>query len=109
MLLSNLFAAEEYAKKRFKNSLVFFAEKSGGIDLNLIADDLLSKARELMSELSQTLIILFATNLMTGCLILPNSLLRAMKIHRPNSESKNVLCSMWKESHTGPLIRSRKP
>jgi hypothetical protein len=29
---------------------LFFAEKSGGIDLNLIADDLLSKARELMSE-----------------------------------------------------------
>jgi hypothetical protein len=32
-----------------KNSLVFCRE-SGGIDLNLIADDLLSKARELMSE-----------------------------------------------------------
>jgi hypothetical protein len=29
---------------------LFFAEKSGGIDLNLIADDLLSKAEELMSE-----------------------------------------------------------
>jgi hypothetical protein len=39
---------------------LFFAEKSGGIDLNLIADDLLSKARELMSEAQSDLIILFA-------------------------------------------------
>jgi hypothetical protein len=43
------FAAEEYAKRPIKkNSLVL--PKSGGIDLDLIADDLLSKARELMSE-----------------------------------------------------------
>jgi uncharacterized membrane-anchored protein YjiN (DUF445 family) len=52
LLLSKLeFAAEEYAKKGLlKKTALFFAEKSGGIDLDLIADDLLSKARELMSE-----------------------------------------------------------
>lgn len=52
LLLSKLeIAAEEYAKKGFlKKTVLFFAEKSGGIDLNLIADDLLSKAEELMSE-----------------------------------------------------------
>jgi hypothetical protein len=36
-------------KGLLKNSLVFCREKRR-IDLNLIADDLLSKARELMSE-----------------------------------------------------------
>jgi hypothetical protein len=34
------FAAEEYAKKSPKKNSFFFAEKSGGIDLDLIADDL---------------------------------------------------------------------
>jgi uncharacterized membrane-anchored protein YjiN (DUF445 family) len=52
LLLSKLAtAAEEYAKKGLvKKTALFFAEKSGGIDLNLIADDLLSKAKELLSE-----------------------------------------------------------
>jgi uncharacterized membrane-anchored protein YjiN (DUF445 family) len=52
LLLSKLeIAAEEYAKKGLlKKTALFFAEKSGGIDLNLIADDLLLKAKELMSE-----------------------------------------------------------
>jgi uncharacterized membrane-anchored protein YjiN (DUF445 family) len=36
-------------KGLLKKTALFFAEKSG-IDLDLIADDLLSKARELMSE-----------------------------------------------------------
>lgn len=52
LLLSKLeIAAEEYAKKGFlKKTVLFFAEKSGGIDLSLIADDLLSKAEELILE-----------------------------------------------------------
>jgi uncharacterized membrane-anchored protein YjiN (DUF445 family) len=52
LLLSKLeFATKEYGKKGLlKKTALFFAEKSGGIDLDLIADDLLSKARELMSE-----------------------------------------------------------
>jgi uncharacterized membrane-anchored protein YjiN (DUF445 family) len=52
LLLAKLeIVAEEYANKGFlKKTVLFFAEKSGGIDLNLIADDLLSKAEELMSE-----------------------------------------------------------
>lgn len=52
LLLAKLeIAAEEYAKKGLlKKTALFFAEKSGGIDLNLIADDLLIKAKELMAE-----------------------------------------------------------
>lgn len=44
-------AAEEYSEKGFfKKTALFLAEKSGGIDLNLIANDLLLKAKELMSD-----------------------------------------------------------
>jgi uncharacterized membrane-anchored protein YjiN (DUF445 family) len=52
LLLSKLeVAAEEYAKKGFlKKTVLFLAEKTGGIDLDLIADDLLEKAQELMND-----------------------------------------------------------
>ena len=52
LLLSKLTdAADEYSEKGFlKKTALFLAEKSGGIDLNLIADELLAKAKELMSE-----------------------------------------------------------
>lgn len=52
LLLSKLkFASEEYAKKGFlKKTVLFLAEKTGGIDLDIIADDLLDKAKELMTE-----------------------------------------------------------
>lgn len=52
LLLSKLeVAAEEYAKKGLlKKTVLFLAEKTGGIDLDLIADDLLEKAQELMAE-----------------------------------------------------------
>ncbi|NRS88107.1 uncharacterized membrane-anchored protein YjiN (DUF445 family) [Flavobacterium sp. 7E] len=44
-------AADEYSDKGFfKKATLFIAEKSGGIDLNLIADELLDKAKELISE-----------------------------------------------------------
>jgi hypothetical protein len=71
-LLSKLeFAAEEY-KRPIKKTALFFAEKSGGIDLDLIADDLLSKARERCQKLSLIPIILL-TNLTSGCLISPTT------------------------------------
>jgi hypothetical protein len=57
----NLSLQPKNMPKGLLKKTAFFAEKSGGIDLDLIADDLLSKARELM--LSLILIILFATNL----------------------------------------------
>lgn len=52
LLLSKLaVAAKEYAKKGLlKKTVLFLAEKTGGIDLDLIADDLLEKAQELMDE-----------------------------------------------------------
>lgn len=52
MLLSKLeVAAKEYAKKGLlKKTVLFLAEKTGGIDLDLIADDLLEKAQELMAD-----------------------------------------------------------
>ena len=52
MLLSKLeIAAKEYAKKGLlKKATLFFAEKTGGIDLELIATELLQKAQELMAE-----------------------------------------------------------
>lgn len=44
-------AADEYSDKGFfKKATLFIAEKSGGIDLNIIADELLDKAKELISE-----------------------------------------------------------
>lgn len=44
-------AADEYSDKGFfKKATLFIAEKSGGIDLNLIAEELLDKAKELISE-----------------------------------------------------------
>jgi hypothetical protein len=52
------FAAEEYAKRPIKKTACFLPRKRR-IDLNLIADDLLSKARELMSEAQSLSIILF--------------------------------------------------
>ena len=52
LLLSKLKdAADEYSDKGFlKKTALFLAEKSGGIDLDLIADELLTKAKELISE-----------------------------------------------------------
>ena len=52
LLLTKLaVAAKAYAEKGFlKKTVLFLAEKTGGIDLELIADDLLEKAKELMTE-----------------------------------------------------------
>lgn len=52
VLLSKLKeAADEYSDKGFfKKTALFLAEKSGGIDLSLIADELLFKAKELIFE-----------------------------------------------------------
>lgn len=52
LLLSKLeIVAEDYAKKGFlKKTALFLAEKTGSINLEVIADELLDKARELLSE-----------------------------------------------------------
>ncbi len=52
LLLSKLeIAADDYAKKGIlKKTALFFAEKTGSIDLEVIAEELLDKAQELMAE-----------------------------------------------------------
>jgi hypothetical protein len=68
---------------------LFFCEKSG-IDLDLIADDLLSKARELMSEAQSDPNHPIRNKFDVWMLDFAQQLTLAMKIHKPNSESKRA-------------------
>jgi hypothetical protein len=62
-----------------------------------------SKARELMSEAQSDPNHPIPTNLTSGCLISPNNLRLAMKIHKLIQNQRACDAAWKRKSHTGPF------